>query len=66
MKITLNGESKEIPVAISIMQLLEQLGFEPTRVAVERNLEVAPRDKYAEIIIGADDQIEIVHFIGGG
>ncbi|MBF0381463.1 MAG: sulfur carrier protein ThiS [Magnetococcales bacterium] len=66
MQIKLNGESTEIPEKTTISQLLTQLQFTPDRVAVERNLEVAPRESYNTTELGEGDQIEIVHFIGGG
>ncbi|MBF0427930.1 MAG: sulfur carrier protein ThiS [Magnetococcales bacterium] len=66
MKIILNGESNELPEAITITGLLEQLQFDAQRVAVERNLEVVPREQFAHTQLLADDSVEIVHFIGGG
>lgn len=66
MNIILNGESTDIPEKTTIALLLERLQFEPGRVAVEYNLNVAPREQYTKIELGEGDQIEIVHFIGGG
>lgn len=66
MKIMLNGESTEVPEQATIRQLLEHLQFNPSRVAVEHNREVAPRDRYRSQTLAEGDQIEIVHFIGGG
>ena len=36
------------------------------KVAVERNEEIVPRSRYAETWLASGDQLEIVHFIGGG
>ncbi len=66
MNITLNGESRQIPEKTTIAGLLEQLQFKPERVAVEHNLNVAPRESYGQIELAEGDNIEIVHFIGGG
>lgn len=66
MKITLNGESTEIPDHITITELLTQFKFNPGRVAVERNMEIAPKDRFHEIKLNQGDTIEVVHFIGGG
>ena len=66
MTITLNGESTQTADNRTIFQLLEELGFDPSRVAVEHNLEVAPREQYQSIALSDGDQVEIVHFIGGG
>ncbi|MBF0148105.1 MAG: sulfur carrier protein ThiS [Magnetococcales bacterium] len=66
MKITLNGEMTDLAESTTIAGLLERLGFDPARVAVERNLEVARRGTFAEIVLAEGDQVEVVHFIGGG
>jgi thiamine biosynthesis protein ThiS len=36
------------------------------RVAIELNREIAPRDRWAQIELNEGDQLEIVHFVGGG
>jgi len=64
--VTLNGESRQIYAGLSLKGLLEHLDLDPRKVAVERNLEIAPRGAYDSIRIEAGDQLEIVHFVGGG
>jgi thiamine biosynthesis protein ThiS len=66
MKIKVNGEEREVPEGFTLLALLESLGLHPSRVAVERNLEVVPREKYAETVLEEGDELEIVHFVGGG
>ena len=66
MKITLNGESRELTARTTIAGLLAQLQLDPGRVAVERNREVAPRDRFEQTELHDGDTIEVVHFIGGG
>jgi thiamine biosynthesis protein ThiS len=66
MNIILNGESMAIPEKTTITKLLALLQFTPDRVAVEHNLDVAPKDQYSIIELTEGDQIEIVQFIGGG
>ena len=66
MKITLNGESRELTARTTIAGLLAQLQLDPGRVAVERNREVAPRDRFEQTELRDGDTIEVVHFIGGG
>lgn len=65
MKITLNGEIMTLPSAISVAALVEQLQLDTRKIAVERNLEIVPRETYGTLI-NEGDEIEIVHFIGGG
>ena len=46
--------------------LANELGLNPAKVAVERNLEIVPRSTLADVVIGEGDRLEIVHFVGGG
>ena len=46
--------------------MLEAIGLDPRKVAVERNLEVVPRSTLGEVGVGDGDSFEIVHFVGGG
>jgi thiazole synthase len=66
LAIRVNGEPRRIPGGFSVTQLLSELGFDPQRVAVERNLEVVPRSRLAEVMVEDGDSFEIVHFVGGG
>ncbi len=38
----------------------------PEKIAVERNLEVVPRSTLGEVMVDDGDELEIVHFVGGG
>jgi sulfur carrier protein len=64
--ITVNGEARQVAVGASLSDLLAQLGLDIRKVAVERNLEIVPRSRYAATAMAEGDQLEIVHFIGGG
>ena len=64
--ITVNGEHRRVPRGISVADLALELGLEPTRVAVERNLEIVPRSTLAEVQVEDGDDFEIVTFVGGG
>jgi len=66
MRVTVNGESRELEAALSVEELLQALRVPATRVAVEINAEVVPRETYPERRVAAGDCIEIVHFVGGG
>jgi thiamine biosynthesis protein ThiS len=66
MRVTVNGESRELDTAVSIAELLQTLHVPAARVAVEINEEVVPRDTYPRRRVSAGDRIEIVHFVGGG
>ena len=64
--IRVNGEHRRVPAGISIADLALELGLEPAKVAVERNLEVVPRSTLAEVKVEDGDEYEIVTFVGGG
>ncbi|WP_314732890.1 sulfur carrier protein ThiS [Sphingomonas sp. LC-1] len=64
--ITVNGEHKRVAAGLSLADLASQLGLVPEKVAVERNLEVVPRSTLAQVEVEDGDEIEIVHFVGGG
>ncbi|MFZ4409995.1 MAG: sulfur carrier protein ThiS [Paracraurococcus sp.] len=66
ISITVNGEAREIPAHATVAALLALIGLDTRKVAVERNLEIVPRSTYAATALAAGDQLEIVHFIGGG
>ncbi len=66
MRLTINGEQREVTGVETIARLVATLGLDPRKVAVERNLEIVPRSIYAQAALADGDRIEIVHFIGGG
>ena len=64
--VTLNGEARALDGPVSVTGLLEALGLEGRKVAVERNEEIVPRSQYTQTWLASGDALEIVHFIGGG
>jgi sulfur carrier protein len=66
MRLLLNGEERDVAGVVTIADLVAQLGLDARKVAVERNLEIAPRSTYGDTALAEGDRIEIVTFIGGG
>ena len=66
LSIRVNGEPRQIPSGLTIAAMLAELGLDPRKVAVERNLEIVPRSTLDEVPAEAGDVFEIVHFVGGG
>ena len=66
MNIIINGESKNLESVMNVTGMLSILGIDPKKVAVERNLEIVPKTEFEATQVMDGDQIEIVHFIGGG
>jgi len=64
--IRVNGEHRRVPDGVSITEMLNEIGIDPARVAVERNLEIVPRSSLSELCVENGDNYEIVHFVGGG
>jgi thiamine biosynthesis protein ThiS len=65
MKIVINGQEQSV-APITLAMLIEQLGMKQDRVAVELNRTIVPRSRWAETNLAEGDQLEIVHFVGGG
>ena len=64
--IILNGEQQQIESNSTIAQLLDILGLENKRLAVEVNQNIVPRSNFGMHILHETDKVEIVHAIGGG
>jgi thiamine biosynthesis protein ThiS len=65
MDLIVNGKTMKTGSA-TIHDLLVELGIDPTRVAVEYNLEIVPRKLQESVYLRDGDRIEIVHLVGGG
>ena len=67
MRIQINGEPREFPQSsLSLNELLDTLSLPPQRIAVELNKAIVPRSLWEKTTLKEGDQIEIVHFVGGG
>jgi len=66
LNVMLNGEPRRVAAGSSIAAMLDGLGIDPRKVAVERNLEIVPRSTLGEVEVRDGDAFEIVHFVGGG
>lgn len=66
MELTINGNGREFSSPLTLSELVQQLGMKSDRVAVELNLEIVPRDRWAVTALNPGDRLEIVHFVGGG
>jgi thiamine biosynthesis protein ThiS len=66
VKITLNGDPFDVPGPLTVSELLARLEIDARRIAVEHNLVVLKRTAFDDTTINADDEVEIVNFVGGG
>lgn len=65
-EIILNGEKREVPTSSSLEDLVSELGLERNRIAIELNLQIVTRQRWVEHLLQNGDQVELVHFVGGG
>lgn len=66
MQIIVNGEQQDVLDGLTAAQLVENMDITGQRIAMEVNLEIVPRSRYAEHTFKAGDKIEVVHAVGGG
>jgi thiazole synthase len=64
--ITVNGESRTLPGPLTMARLLDHLGYERRRVAVEVNGAVVPLARHTEHPLADGDRVEVVTLVGGG
>jgi thiamine biosynthesis protein ThiS len=65
-KIQLNGKKLIIKLRYSLFDLLKKYKLTDKKIAIELNGEIVPKVFYKKKILKNNDQVEIVHFIGGG
>jgi sulfur carrier protein len=65
MRVTVNGESREIS-ADSVTALLNELEYEGTHFAIALNYDVVPKSRWAETTLKTGDEIEIITPRQGG
>ena len=66
MNITVNGQNRNYPEQLTLMQLLETLELAIDRVVVELNRDILATDKLADIRLKDGDNLELIQFVGGG
>jgi thiamine biosynthesis protein ThiS len=66
MRVTLNGEARDLSEGLRVSDLVDQLGLNARRIAVEVNRDIVPRAGYERCTLREGDVVEIVQFIGGG
>jgi thiamine biosynthesis protein ThiS len=66
IEIVVNGEQKSIPEGLSVIALLEILGIDPERVAIEFDRRILRRPLWDEVSVLPGAKLEIVQFVGGG
>lgn len=64
--IEVNGETRTIAASSRLIEVLQQLGFNPRLIAVEYNGEILHRQFWSETQVQQGDRLEVVTIVGGG
>ena len=64
--ITVNGQAREVGEHSSLLELLAVLDLDPRTVVVEHNRAIVRRPALGDTALRDGDQVELVHFVGGG
>jgi len=66
IEVIVNGDARQTLEGMSVADLLDSLGLHPRLIVVEHNREILDRESYDKIEVRAGDNLELVHFVGGG
>jgi sulfur carrier protein len=66
IKIKLNGEDIQIPENLTLRGMADHLQLPAERIAIEHNREIVKRKDWPSVAVKDGDQVEVVHFVGGG
>lgn len=66
MHITLNGNPQQLEQVNTVAELIDFLGYQDKRIAVEANGDIVPKSQHGTTALADGDQIEIVVAVGGG
>ena len=66
IKIRLNGKNKNITEGYNLYDLVNELDLPLKKVDIELNREIVDKKIIKKIKLNNKDNIEVVHFIGGG
>ena len=66
IKIKVNGKTLSIEQNFTVVKLIKKLDIPLNKVAIELNKKIIDKKKLKKITLNDKDNLEIVHFIGGG
>ena len=66
MNLQINGEKRQIPLSLTVTDLLKTLDIDSRQVAVEINRVIIKKREYDNHNLNDGDAVEIVNFVGGG
>ena len=66
MNLFVNGENVKLPDNANIKDLIEHLGCQDQRIALEVNETIIPKSTHEQFLLSDNDKIEIIKAVGGG
>ena len=66
LRLRINGDARTVAGPATLLDLLAQLALDPRMVVVELNREIVRRPRLGEVSLKEGDEVELVHFVGGG
>ena len=66
MEILVNGEKILLPKDSSIENLIEYLGYQNQRIAIEINESIIPKSSHSSFLLKDLDKVEVINAVGGG
>ncbi len=66
MKITVNGQPRDVAAGTTVDGLLALLGVPRQFTAIAVNREITPKSAYAAVELSEGDRVEVVRPMGGG
>ncbi|MEI7666499.1 MAG: sulfur carrier protein ThiS [Synechococcaceae cyanobacterium ELA263] len=66
LEIRVNGEARRCRAGLTLVQVLETLGYRPPLVVVEFNGDILPRQRWSTQAVVESDVLEVVTIVGGG
>ena len=66
INVKINGDTHSLDDPLSLCDLLARFEIEKDKVAIEHNLAIVPKSTFDQVMVDDGDNLEIVHFIGGG
>lgn len=66
LMLTINGDNRSVPGPATLADVLAHLELDARTVVVEHNRTIVRRPNLGATPVAEGDQVEIVHFVGGG
>lgn len=66
MKITCNGEAKQITQNTTLMSFIMDMDLNPDTVVAECDGKIVKRDEYDSLVLSEGTVLELIRFVGGG